>query len=49
MSEFQSFLERTTPRCLRCKVILFAAEVRNKVNFCPECFDIVCQHFEEGF
>tara|TARA_R110002051_G_scaffold142377_3_gene215567 strand:- start:2042 stop:2212 length:171 start_codon:yes stop_codon:yes gene_type:complete len=41
MEEFKSFLERTVERCLRCKVVLFAAEIRNKVIFCPECFDIV--------
>jgi acetyl-CoA carboxylase beta subunit len=41
VGQFKSFLERTTPKCLRCKVVLFAAEVRNEVKFCPECFDLV--------
>tara|TARA_R110000796_G_C14459612_1_gene424354 strand:- start:125 stop:289 length:165 start_codon:yes stop_codon:yes gene_type:complete len=47
MGEFKSHLERTKERCLRCKVILYAAEIRNKVIFCPECFVIVNKKEEE--
>ena len=45
VGQFRSFLERRIPRCLRCKVTLFAAEVRNEVKFCSECFDLI--HKEE--
>ena len=39
------FLEGTISRCLICKVNLFAAEIRNEVKYCPECYDLI--HKEE--
>ena len=41
----KSVLEGTISRCLICKVNLFAAEIRNEVKYCPECYDLI--HKEE--
>lgn len=41
IGQFKSFLEGTISRCLICKVNLFAAEIRNEVKYCPECYDLI--------
>mgnify|MGYP003154312224 CR=1 FL=1 len=41
IDKYNCYLERTVERCLGCKVALFLAEIRNGVEWCPECYIIV--------
>ena len=34
-------LEREVTKCHRCKVDLFACEIRNDIEWCSECWDIL--------